>query len=194
MRNINKDWAELAYKSFLYAVGTDLTNENFRETPKRVVKATLEMLKYEDNELLQTELDDLFKKSFPSKYEGMVIVDNIKAKSVCPHHMLPVKYNVDVAYISKKGKAIGLSKLPRLVKILAMRRVLQETYTSDIAQTLYEGLQADGVICLVRGEHTCMTCRGTNETDAVTTTSSVLGIFKKDLGARQEFLSLIKKS
>jgi len=54
-----------------------------------------------------------------------------------------------------------------------------------------EKLKTDGVMVVVKGDHSCMTCRGTNETDASTTTSSVYGLFKKDLGARQEFLALI---
>lgn len=182
---------EQTYKKFLEELGTDLTDPNFKDTPKRVVKAINEMIKFEDAYLLKTELDSIFSKSFPSTYNGMVIIDNIKSKSMCPHHMLPVKYVVDVGYISKGGKAIGISKLPRLVKMLAKRRILQESYTDEIAKTLSDRLKADGVMCVVRGDHSCMTCRGTNETDASTITSSVYGIFKKDLGARQEFLSLI---
>lgn len=176
----------------LDGLGTDFTDPNFSETPKRLVNAYLQMLHYEDTELLDVELDLIFKKSFPSTYDGIVIVDNIKAKSLCPHHMFPVKYIVDVGYISSIGHgALGISKLPRIVKMLAKRRVLQETYTDEIAKTLMKGLKADGVIVIVRGDHSCMTSRGVTETDATTITSSVYGIFKKDLGARQEFLSLI---
>jgi len=182
---------ERAYAKFLIELGTDLKDSNFKDTAERVAKATLEMLAFEDPELFANEINHLFSKSFPSKYDGMVIVDNIKSKSICPHHMLPVKYVVDVGYISKSGSAIGISKLPRLVKMLAQRRVLQETYTDEIASILAHRLQAEGVMVIVRGDHTCMTCRGTNETDASTTTSSVYGLFKNDLGARQEFLSLI---
>lgn len=179
------------YTKFLESINTDLDDPNFKDTPIRVVKAVTDMIQFEDNELLQTELDNLFSKAFPSTYKGMVIVDNIKAKSMCPHHMLPVKYVVDLGYISTTGKAIGISKLPRLVKILAKRRVLQESYTNDIALLLYNTLKAAGVMVIVRGDHTCMTCRGTNETDASTITSSVYGVFESDVGARQEFLSLL---
>ena len=114
----------------------------------------------------------------------------IKTTSVCPHHFFLIDYEVHVGYIGPK--VVGLSKIPRVVVELAARAELQETYTEDIVNVIEKYLEATGVMVVVYGKHGCMTHRGIKQHDAVTITSSVRGLFENDLGARQEFLSLIR--
>lgn len=169
----------------------NLKDENFIGTPERVLRSFHELFEGQGSDISK-QLDDIFSASFPSEYSGIVIVDKIKVFSMCPHHLLPVEYVIDVGYISKH-KMIGISKLPRVVELLSRRLVLQESLTNDIVEVLTKRLNADGVMCIVRGKHMCMRMRGIKKPDSDTVTSSVSGVFKKDLGARQEFLSLIKE-
>lgn len=110
---------------------------------------------------------------------------------MCPHHLLPVEYNISVGYIPH-GKVLGISKLSRLVEVLAKRPVLQETLTHDIVDYLNMSLGVAGAICEVEGVHFCMKMRGVKQQNSKMITSAISGVFKdKNNGARAEFLQLI---
>lgn len=175
----------------LEGIGINHKDENFLKTPERVVKSYKELLKGHSVDL-DEEIKSIFQASFPSNYSGIVLITNIKCFSVCPHHLLPVEYIVDVGYISE-NRMVGISKLPRLVELLAKRLVLQETFTEDITANLIKFLKANGAMAVVRGKHMCMRMRGIEKPDADTITSSAAGIFLTDVSARQEFLQLTKK-
>lgn len=179
---------EDAIEKVLYALDIDLKDENFKDTPKRVAKAFQEILRYQHTGDLKTHLESILIKSFPTEYKGIVAQKAIKAISMCPHHMQPIQYEVDIGYIADR-KALGLSKIVRIVTALASRMVLQETFTEDIASVFHDELQTEGVIVIVRGKHGCMTNRGVKQ-DVITTTSSIRGIFEDDIALRQEFLTL----
>lgn len=168
------------------AFGLDITNENFRLTPKRVARAYYEIFKGINSD---KELNGIASTDFPSEYDGMVIIDNIKCFSMCPHHFLPVEYIVDVGYIPNK-KTVGLSKLIRVVELLAKAPELQEVFTKKISNILERELNPTGVIVQVRGRHFCMAMRGVNKPDSWTMTSSITGTFKDNPGTREEFMLL----
>lgn len=175
-------------KDTLEAMGIDLTDENFKDTPNRVARAYGEILMWQDDIERQNYIETILQKSFPTTYHGIVAQKNIKTVSMCPHHMQPIQYSIDIGYVADK-KALGLSKLVRIADTLSGRMVLQETLTEEIARVFYNQLMTKGVIVIVRGKHGCMTNRGVKQ-DVVTTTSTVLGIFEKDTALRQEFLAL----
>lgn len=172
----------------LRAMGIDMADENFKDTPKRVAKAYSEILRYQDKNDLDSFLLTIIDKSFPTDYTGIVAQKKIKAISMCPHHMQPIHYEIDIGYVAK-DKALGLSKITRAVEALAARMVLQETLTDDIADFFAYKIKAKGVIIIVRGKHGCMSNRGVKQ-EIVTTTSSIRGIFEEDWPLRQEFLAL----
>jgi GTP cyclohydrolase IA len=178
--------------AILNGLGLDVNSPNFKDTPQRVLKSYYEIFNGE-GEHLEEAIKELFSKAFPSDYSGIVIVNKIEVFSMCPHHLLPVEYSVDVGYISKTGQMLGISKLPRLVELLASRLVLQETLTDDIVKNLMRHLRADGAIAIVKGKHMCVRMRGVYKPDSDTITSSVAGTFEVDLGARQEFLQLVNR-
>lgn len=169
----------------LEGIGVDTSNANFSETAKRVTKAYREILCGQGND---KEIEKIFAKKFPTTYKGLVAQKDIKTTGMCPHHLLPIKYSIDIGYIAD-GQALGLSKLVRIAKLLSGRLVLQETLTQDIVDEFVKNLGVAGVIAVVRGEHGCMCHRGVNQ-NVITTTSSIQGLFEGDWAARQEFLTL----
>ena len=183
---MNDQKIKLAIESLLDGLGVNWPgDQNFHETPTRVLKAYKEILIGQDNE---KEVEKIFAKSFPTTYKGLVAQKGIKTTGMCPHHLLPIKYSIDIGYIAN-NQALGLSKLVRISKLLSARLVLQETLTQDIVDAFVNNLKVAGVIVVVRGEHGCMCHRGVNQ-NVITTTSSIYGTFDGDYAARQEFLTL----
>jgi GTP cyclohydrolase I len=177
----------------LSALNIDLKDENFRNTPSRVARSFMEMcegLNAED------EIKEILRTKFPSSYEGMVISKNIEVWSLCPHHLLPVRYIVNVGILFNK-ECIGLSKIPRLVELLAKRPVLQETLTQEITDIIDKNLNTLGTICMIDGMHTCMQARGVKSVGATAITSSATGRFlnpDKNKNPKEEFLKAISIS
>lgn len=162
-------------------------NPHQKDTPKRYVKALREILVPGDGFVFTT---------FPNKKatSEMVIVGPIKYHSVCSHHILPFFGDAWVAYIPDK-KIAGLSKLARAVKWLSKGLWTQEDLTSEIATFLEEELEPIGIAIRMEGEHLCMTIRGVQVPEAITTTSELRGVFlhpQPGANPRQEFYDAIK--
>lgn len=171
----------LILKGFHKAFNIDLSDKNFRGTPQRVARAYMELLSghKEENDITKVTEDE-----FPSSYDGMIVASGIKCFSLCPHHLLPVEYIVNVGYIPSK-KTVGISKLSRVVEILSKRLCLQEVFTKDIVLYLGKHLKPKGVIVQVKGRHFCMVMRGIKK-DSWTMTSSITGAFRNP-AVRHEF-------
>ena len=168
-------------------IGEDPQREGLLRTPHRVAKA-YEFLTKGYREDIKTVLNDAI---FNEKYSEMVIVKDIDFFSMCEHHMLPFFGRAHVAYIPN-GKIVGLSKIPRIVEVFARRLQVQERLTQQIAETLYEALNPEGVGVVVEARHMCMMMRGVEKQNSLATTSAMLGVFREDVKTRGEFLHLIE--
>ena len=123
-------------------------------------------------------------------YDDAVIVRNIRVESHCEHHMVPIVGVAHIGYIPKK-RVVGISKLARLVDLFGKRLQTQETMTAQIADTIEKVLQPKGVAVVIDANHQCMSTRGVHKTESSTITSRMLGTFRSDSKAREEFISLI---
>lgn len=168
------------------AYGLDLSDENLKETPARVARAFIEMLQGID----KSKSEAVLRQNFPSKYDGMVIIDNIKCYSMCPHHFLPVKYMANFGYIPD-GRVLGLSKIPRFIKMTCRAPMLQEDTTEIIVDKFMEIVSPRGCIVTLSGQHLCMGCRGVEMPDTMTVTSAIRGNFETP-AIRQEFFETLK--
>ena len=177
---------EETVREILKIIGEDPKREGLRGTPRRVAKAW-EFLTSGYTKDVQRILNGAV---FTEKYDEMVIVKNIDFFSLCEHHMLPFYGKAHVAYIPH-GKILGLSKIPRIVEIFSRRLQVQERMTQQIADTLYETLEPDGVAVVIEAKHLCMMMRGVEKQNSVATTSAMLGSFREDERTRNEFLKLV---
>ena len=174
-----------AVREILLAVGEDPDREGLRETPDRVARMYAEVFQG-----LNQDPKLHLKKLFTQKYDEMVLIRDIRFVSFCEHHLLPVIGKAHVAYIPN-GKVIGLSKIPRVVDVLAKRPQMQERLTEELADLLMRELDAKGVAVVIEASHSCMTIRGVNKPDSSFVTSAMRGGFKDRLATRSEVMSLI---
>src|SRR5689334_19046257 len=175
-------------REMIVRLGEDPTREGLVRTPERVHKAYEFLVKgYSiDPEVMLKEA------LFTVSYDEMVIVKDIEMFSLCEHHMLPFFGKVHVAYIPN-GKVIGLSKIPRLIEIFSRRLQIQERLTTQIAETIQQAIQPQGVGVVVEARHLCMMMRGVEKQHSAAVTSSMLGCFREEQETRTEFLSLIRQ-
>lgn len=173
------------FKKFLIGHGIEL-KDGLELTPTRFQKAFEYLLsgyKQSPKKILGTR--------FKSVYDGAVIVKNIPFHSLCEHHLLPIKGHVSVGYIPDK-EVVGLSKIPRLVECYARRLITQEDFTDEIAKTLFIYLETKGVAVHVESDHFCMSMRGVQK-DASMVTTTLMGVYKNNHIARDEFFKSINR-
>src|ERR1700730_18544719 len=177
-----------AYLELLEAIGEDPEREGLRRTPIRAARA-LEFITQGYRQDLNEIINDAI---FDSDASEIVLVKDIELYSLCEHHLLPFIGRAHVAYIPN-GKVIGLSKIARIVDVFARRLQIQENLTTQIAESLMDCLEPNGVAVVVEAKHLCMMMRGVEKQNSVMKTSCLLGSFKEDARTRSEFLSLLKE-
>jgi GTP cyclohydrolase IA len=179
--------AELSfhYKEILRLIGENPEREGLLKTPERVGKA-IQFLTQGYN---IDPVDVLNSAKFREDYREMVIVKDIEIYSMCEHHMIPFIGKAHVAYIPDKY-ITGLSKIARVVEIYARRLQVQERLTTQIKDAINDTLKPLGVAVVIEAQHLCMSMRGIQKQNSVTTTSDFVGAFERDK-TRAEFLHLI---
>lgn len=173
------------YHEVLKQIGENPEREGLLKTPERVAKALLYLTHGYDLDakgILQSAM-------FKEEYSQMVVVKDIEVYSMCEHHMLPFFGKAHVAYIPN-GYVVGLSKIPRVVDVFARRLQVQERLTNEIRDCIQETLQPIGVGVVIECRHLCMSMRGVQKQNSVTTTSAFTGEFLQEK-TRTEFLNLI---
>ncbi len=179
---MEQHWAEI-----IKAIGEDLDRPGLQDTPKRAAKA-FEFLTRGYHQSVDEVVNDAL---FPSESSEMVLVQNVELYSLCEHHMLPFIGKCHVAYIPT-GKVLGLSKVARLVDVFARRLQIQESLTTQIAQTIMDVTEAEGVGVIIEARHMCMMMRGVEKQNSVMKTSAMLGSFRDSQATRDEFLQILQ--
>jgi GTP cyclohydrolase I len=179
---------EQGVRLILEGIGEDPDRPGLIETPRRVAEM------YQDIffGLHSPDPAELLVSMPGDHHREVVLIKDIDFYSICEHHLLPFAGKAHVAYIpSETGRITGLSKLARLVRIVAARPQLQERITSQVADAIMRALDPSGALVLIEAEHLCMSMRGVRTPGAKTVTSAVRGIMQTRGATRAEVLSLI---
>ncbi len=179
---------EAAVTSIIKAIGENPEREGLVNTPKRIAEMYAELFTG-----LGKNPEEELTVGFEEGHREMVIVRDIPFYSMCEHHLLPFYGVAHVGYIPNvDGRVVGLSKLARVVEIVASRPQLQERMTTEIADAIVKGLKPDGVGVIIQAEHLCMIMRGIKKPGSAIITSALRGTFRKKTETRAEFFSLIQ--
>jgi len=184
---MDKKKIENAVRDILVAIGEDAKKKDLLDTPRRVAEMYEEIfsgIKMDPRKELEVILDQ--------KHDEIILLKGIPLYSVCEHHLLPFAGKANIAYIPSEGRVTGLSKLARVVDILAKRPQVQERLTTQIAEIIMTKLKPKGCMVVIEAEHMCMSMRGVKKPGTLTVTSAVRGIFQRNEKTRSEALALIK--
>ena len=175
-------WAKI-----IEAIGEDLNRPGLADTPKRAAGA-FRFLTQGYSQSVDSVVNGAL---FPSESSEMILVQDIELYSLCEHHLLPFIGKCHVAYIPT-GNVLGLSKVARIVDVFARRLQIQESLTAQIAETIMEVTNAQGVGVIIEAQHMCMMMRGVEKQNSSMKTSAMLGTFRAEQKTRDEFLSLLQ--
>lgn len=184
---MDKKKIEKAVRDILEAIGDDPKRRDLVDTPRRVAEMYEEIFSgvgCDPAKELEVVLDQ--------KHNEIILLKDIPLYSCCEHHLIPFMGRAHIAYIPKNGRVTGLSKLARVVDVLAKRPQVQERLTTQIADIIMAKLKPLGCMVVVQAEHLCMSMRGVKKPGVSTVTSAVRGIFKENEKTRAETLALIK--
>lgn len=180
------DKIKAGVRLLLEGIGVDPDDPRIAETPGRVARMYDEVFAG-----LVTDPDTVINKVFDAGYDELIMVRDIPLASVCEHHLVPFVGRAHVGYIpNERGQVTGLSKLARLIDVVARRPNMQERLTTTVADVLERTLEPRGVVVVVEAEHLCMTMRGVRKPGATTVTSAVRGIIRDNPATRAEAMSL----
>jgi GTP cyclohydrolase I len=185
-RPIDEERIRNAVTEILLAIGEDPNREGLIGTPRRIAEMYREVFGG-----LQLDPREVMRVGFEEGHQEMIVLRDIPFYSMCEHHLLPFHGVVHIGYIPN-GRVVGISKLARVVDIIARRPQLQERLTSQIADAIVDELGPQGVAVVVRAQHLCMTMRGIKKPGSHVVTSANRGLFRKRAATRAEFFSIIQ--
>ncbi|MDQ4005219.1 MAG: GTP cyclohydrolase I FolE [Actinomycetota bacterium] len=179
---------EQGVRLILEGIGEDPGRDGLKDTPQRVGEMYREIFSG-----LHEDPDAVVDAVFDVAHDEMIMVRDITLYSICEHHLVPWVGKAHVAYVpSEDGRITGLSKLARLVDVLAKKPQVQERLTTEIADVLERVLKPRGVFVVIEAEHLCMSMRGVRKPGSETVTSAVRGVFRTDPRTRAEAMGLIR--
>lgn len=175
-----------AVAEIIASLGENGEREGLRDTPRRIAEMYAELfagLGEDPVAVLKTGYVE-------DEHREMVVLKDIPFYSMCEHHLLPFHGLAHVGYIPR-GRIVGVSKLARMVEILARRPQVQERLVSQIADALVEGANPLGVAVVIEAEHLCITMRGVQKPGSKMVTSALRGAFRDRPDTRNEFFAVL---
>ena len=169
----------------LYAIGEDPSRPGLESTPKRIAQAYTEFF----SGLAVDPLTHLQDTVAGISAGELVLLRDIKFRSICEHHLLPFIGVAHIAYLPAE-RIVGLGRFSRVVDTLASRPQLQERLSEEIADAINDGLKPRGVVVVLDAVHGCVTARGASQTESSTVTLASRGSLS-DPVQRAEVMSLI---
>jgi GTP cyclohydrolase I len=186
-RPFNRAAFEQAIQHMLEASGIEIDEAHTGKTAKRV------------RELWESRLIDGYEidpaaalgTGFDDPRRDLVIIRSLSIHGICPHHLLPFRGQVHVAYLPN-GKLHGFGRIARMIDAISHRFTYQEWITNEIANALMTYGQARGAACYIEAEQLCLLMGENRRGDERVITQCYTGEFEHDAQARDEFLRVIQ--
>ncbi len=183
-KTVDRPRMEAAVREFLLAAGIDLQLADLLETPQRVTDAWADEFLAGYQSTARQALSERFSVDRSSD-RSLVVVTDIRFRSMCPHHLLPYSGHVHLAYLPK-GEIVGFGRLSALIDVFAHRLILQEQLAVQIVDALMTELNCAGAACAIDAEQSCFRLRGQEQHEAVTHSDAYAGVLS-DGDLRREF-------
>ncbi|MEW5925404.1 MAG: GTP cyclohydrolase I FolE [Candidatus Zixiibacteriota bacterium] len=184
---MDKEKITKGVKLILEGIGENPDREGLLRTPERVYEFYREIFSG-----IKAKPEKALKFYTSINKDELIIVRDISFHSMCEHHLLPFFGKVHIAYIPQKNKITGFSNLVKIIEMYSHRPTIQERMTTEIAETIYNSLDAKGVLVIIEAEHLCLTMTGVKKSGSRTVTSAVRGQLRED-ATRAEAMALIKQ-
>lgn len=179
---------EAAVRELLLAIGEDPDRPELARTPSRVADSYGEFFAG-----IGTDAAAIARAGTVHAEDGergrLVIVRDVRFRSMCEHHLLPFVGVAHLAY-APGDRLIGLGTLSRVLDAVASRPQLQERLGEQVAAAVAEGLDAQGVLVVLDAQHQCVTTRGERQSGSTTVTVAATGSLAEAAG-RAEAIALI---
>jgi GTP cyclohydrolase I len=167
------------------AMGMPLGTPGTKDTPERFLRALYDSTAgYDGDPKLLTAFPAEGGQA-PGAFRSQIVEGPIAFHCLCEHHALPFFGYAHIGYVAG-ARIIGISKLTRLVRLYARRFTVQERLGEQIADTLVELIEPQGVAVHLEASHLCTRMRGVEE-HSKTITTFWRGCFE-DADLRREFL------
>jgi GTP cyclohydrolase IA len=178
--------AARAIDEFLEAIGASVARDpELAGTGRRVAEAFA-------LDLLSGYADDpaaILKETTASASRGLVVVTDLAAATICPHHLLPAMGTVHVGYLPG-DRVVGLGAIGRLVDCFSRRLALQEDIGQQIADALVTHLGARAAGVGIDFVQACVVARGERRHGSHAYTLAFAGAYVDDVALRAELVHL----
>jgi GTP cyclohydrolase IA len=178
------------FRGIMEILGLDLTDDSLQQTPERVAKMYVEEVFSGLDPTTFPEVS-FFEDRFQHSRQADMVFVKVNFCSFCEHHFVPMNGTACVAYLPK-GKLIGLSTIPRIVRFFAKRPQVQERLTAQIADAISILTGSDDVAASLWAAHQCMIARGIESENSHATTHVLRGRFETDKMLRKEFFDSLR--
>jgi len=183
---IDHDKVKHAVRLIFEAIGEDPDREGLADTPRRIAEMFKEIFSGVGKDP-RKELNTFF----TERHEELVALRDIPFYSMCEHHLLPFFGRGHIGYLPADGRVVGVSKLARVLEVVARRPQIQERMGEEIADAIVDVLAPRGVIVVLEAEHLCMVMRGVKKPGSQMVTITTRGVFREDPTLREEALQLL---
>jgi GTP cyclohydrolase I len=170
------------------AFGLDLNTAATRDTPRRFIRALLDVTTGYDGDPKLIQAFETECRGEPDCRLSQVIEGPIQFFALCSHHALPFFGHAYVGYVAAEH-IIGISKLTRVVRLFARRFTLQERIGQQIMDALETMLHPYGVAVYLEARHLCTEMRGVREILPMTRTTHWRGEYAGSAALRAEFFA-----
>ena len=183
-----REESEGAFRTIIRWAGDNADRDGLAKAPARLARAFKEYFSCHVLDPAQM-LSITFEET--DGYDQMIVLRGNPFESHCEHHIAPIIGRAWVAYVPTGG-VVGISKLARVVETYAKGLQIQEKLTAQIANTIQDVLQPQGLGVVLKANHHYMSTRGVHKHNTDMVTSRMLGCFRDNPVTRQEFLALVK--